>query len=65
MFMRSPTNRIKEVLAEKLFRKSKGVFFRYSEEFNARGDSGKTKELSLHLPDFSFNFPNFESLFDW
>lgn len=48
-----------------LFRKSNGMFLRYSEEFNAKGNNSKTKELSLHLPDPYFNLPNFESLLDW
>lgn len=48
-----------------LFRKSNGVFLRYSEEFNVKGDNSKTKELSLHLPDPYFNLPNFEFLLEW
>lgn len=48
-----------------LFRKSNGVFLRYSEEFNVKGDNSKTKELSLHLPDPYFNLPNFDCLLEW
>lgn len=48
-----------------LFRKSNGMFVRFSEEFNVKGDNSKTKELSLHLPDSYFNLPNFENLLDW
>uniref|UniRef100_A0AB33IVD0 DNA methylase adenine-specific domain-containing protein n=1 Tax=Prevotella sp. GTC17254 TaxID=3236794 RepID=A0AB33IVD0_9BACT len=48
-----------------LFRKSNGMFLRYSEEFNVKGDNSKTKELSLHLPDPYLNLPNFECLLEW
>lgn len=48
-----------------LFRKCNNKFLRYSEEFNAKGEDSKTKELSLHLPDPYLNLPGFEDLLEW
>ena len=43
-----------------LFRKYKGKFLRYSEEYNTKGEESGTKELSLHLPDPYRNIPTLE-----
>lgn len=43
-----------------LFRKYKGKFLRYSEEYNTKGEDSGTKELSLHLPDPYRNIPSLE-----
>lgn len=48
-----------------LFRKYNGKFVRYSDEFNLKGESSKTKELSLHLPDPYFNLPSRADLDSW
>ncbi len=45
-----------------LFKKVKGKFLRYSEEFNILGINSQSKDLSLHLPDPYFNLPSFEDL---
>lgn len=41
-----------------LFRKFKGKFLRYSEEYNSKGEASSTKDLSLHLPDPYLNIPD-------
>jgi type I restriction enzyme M protein len=48
-----------------LFRKHNNKFLRYSEEFNTKGESSKTNELALHLPDPYINIPNFEEILEW
>ena len=48
-----------------LFRKHKGKFLRYSDEFNSKGDKSTTKDLQLHLPDPYLNLPNFDTLIEW
>ena len=45
-----------------LFRKYKGKFLRYSEEYNTKGEESGTKELSLHLPDPYRNIPTLEQI---
>lgn len=47
-----------------LFKKHKGKFLRYSDDFNTKGNDSKTKELSLHLPDPYFTIPNFQQILD-
>ena len=45
-----------------IFRKYKGKFLRYSEEYNTKGEESGTKELSLHLPDPYRNIPTLEQI---
>ncbi|WP_267523597.1 HsdM family class I SAM-dependent methyltransferase [Campylobacter sp. MG1] len=45
-----------------LFKKEKGKFLRYAEEFNSLADNSKTKDLNLHLTDPYNYIPNFNDL---
>lgn len=48
-----------------LFRKQNNKFLRLSDEYNLKGESSGTKDLSLHLPDPYRNIPTFEELENW
>lgn len=48
-----------------LFRKYRGKFLRFSDEFNTQGEDSSSKDLSLHLPDPYINIPTFEDIVDW
>lgn len=48
-----------------LFRKYKGKYLRYSDEYNTKGDKSGTKELSLHLPDPYRNIPDLHKVLNW
>lgn len=48
-----------------LFRKFKGKFLRYSDEYNTKGDKSGTKDLSLHLPDPYRNIPDLNKVLNW
>src|SRR5882672_4848794 len=48
-----------------LFRKHHNRFLRLSGEFNLKGESSTTKELSLHLPETYRNIPTFDELLEW
>lgn len=47
-----------------LFKKQNGKFLRFSDEYNAKGEDSKTKELCLHLTDPYLNIPSFQYLLD-
>lgn len=48
-----------------LFKNHNGKFLRYSDEFNIKGDSSTTKDLSLNLPDPYLNLPTYDELIEW
>ena len=48
-----------------LFRKYKGKYLRYSDEYNTKGDKSGTKDLSLHLPDPYRNIPDLNKVLNW
>ena len=48
-----------------LFRKYNNKYLRYSDEYNIKGESSGTKDLSLHLPDPYKNIPNLEKVINW
>lgn len=48
-----------------LFRKYKGKYLRYSDEYNTKGDRSTTKDLSLHLPDPYRNIPDLHKVLNW
>ena len=45
-----------------LFRKFNGVFVRFSDAYNTKGDASTSKDMSLHLPDPYSNIPSFEQI---
>lgn len=48
-----------------LFKKHEGKFLRYSDDYNTKGISSGSKEMSLHLPDPYASLPSFERTLDW
>jgi type I restriction enzyme M protein len=48
-----------------LFRKHRGKVLRLSDEYNVKGESSTTKDLSLHLPETYRNIPTFDELLEW
>lgn len=48
-----------------LFRKYKGKYLRYSDEYNTKGEDSGTKDMSLHLPDPYRNIPNLAKVLNW
>ena len=45
-----------------LFRKFNGVFVRFSDAYNTKGDASTSKDMSLHLPDPYSNIPSFDQI---
>lgn len=48
-----------------LFRRYKGKFLRYSDEYNIKGVESGIKEMSMHLPDPYRNIPSLTNLINW
>lgn len=48
-----------------LFKKRNSNYIRLNDKYNEKGDSSKSKELSLHLPDNYKDIPSLENLMNW